>query len=111
MRTSGLPNFKKLWGKITEDLQQGDYTMVIANNYNSKDWDGNRYFYLTTLSLIGGKNYLIPITFSVIALFTLAAIIFFCKRFRSLKNIAKFKSWMIYDIWVYTIILVKLMDI
>lgn len=36
MRTAGLPNFKKLWGKIEIDLQPGDYHVKIKNNYNSK---------------------------------------------------------------------------
>ena len=92
MRTSGLPNFKKPWGKIYQDLPAGDYTVRIANNYNSKGWDGDRYFYLTTLSMIGGRNFLLPITFCIIAMLDLAAVVFFCRRFRALKNIVKLKS-------------------
>ena len=36
MRTAGLPNFRKLWGKITEDLQPGEYYLMIGNNYEVK---------------------------------------------------------------------------
>jgi hypothetical protein len=91
MRTSGLPNFKKPWGKITQDLSKGTYTMKINNNYNSAGWEGTRSFVLTTLSLIGGKNYLLPTAFILISLFSLIACIYFCFRFRALKGIGKIK--------------------
>lgn len=29
MRTAGLPNFRKLWGKIENDLNKGEYTIEI----------------------------------------------------------------------------------
>jgi hypothetical protein len=32
MRTAGLPNFRKLWGKIESDLIAGDYTVNITNS-------------------------------------------------------------------------------
>lgn len=34
MRTAGLPNFRKLWGRINETLQPGNYTINIVNNYD-----------------------------------------------------------------------------
>lgn len=37
MRTAGLPNFRKLYGKI-ESLAVGKYTLTIYNNYNVKDF-------------------------------------------------------------------------
>lgn len=33
MRTAGLPNFRKLWGKIETDLESARYKVVIENNY------------------------------------------------------------------------------
>jgi len=33
MRTAGLPNFRKLWGTITDDLPAGEYTLKIEDNY------------------------------------------------------------------------------
>jgi hypothetical protein len=91
MRTSGLPNFKKPWGKINKDLQKGNYTMKIYNNYNSTGWDGTRSFILTTVSLIGGRNYLLPTAFICISLFAFIASLYFCIRFRALKEIGKIK--------------------
>jgi len=32
MRTAGLPDFRKLWGRIDKDLTPGEYTVVIANS-------------------------------------------------------------------------------
>jgi len=34
MRTSGLPNFRKLWGVIREKLVAGKYRIDISNTYN-----------------------------------------------------------------------------
>jgi hypothetical protein len=35
MRTSGLPEFRKLWGRIDTPLNPGEnYTLNIKNNYN-----------------------------------------------------------------------------
>ena len=33
MRTAGLPNFRKLWGKIENGLDAGKYQIKIENNY------------------------------------------------------------------------------
>jgi hypothetical protein len=33
MRTAGLPNFRKLWGKIDAKLDAGSYQLVVKNNY------------------------------------------------------------------------------
>jgi len=33
MRTAGLPNFRKLWGKIEGGLEPGKYQIKIDNNY------------------------------------------------------------------------------
>jgi len=91
MRTSGLPNFKKPWGRIESDVPVGNYTVVISNNYDSSQSNGNRYFILTTLSIVGGRNFILPITFMVISMLSLTAVVFFCRRFRSLKNIGSIR--------------------
>ena len=33
MRTAGLPNFRKLWGRIDEGLEAGSYELWIDNQY------------------------------------------------------------------------------
>lgn len=32
MRTSGLPDFRKTWGKIDSDIKAGEYTIEVDNS-------------------------------------------------------------------------------
>lgn len=59
MRAAGLPNFRKLWGRIDEGLDKGSYTIEIDNQYNVKPFKGKKYFVLATTNYLGGKNYLL----------------------------------------------------
>ena len=57
MSTAGLPNFRKLYGKIKiagDVLEEGEYTVEIENNYNVKDFQGKKYFVLSTTNMLGG---------------------------------------------------------
>jgi hypothetical protein len=56
MRTAGLPNFKKLYRIIEQDLEKGTYEVDIANNYPVSSFDGKKFIVLSTTSWIGGKN-------------------------------------------------------
>lgn len=38
MRTAGLPNFRKLWGKIDGGLKAGQYQVTITNTYNVSEF-------------------------------------------------------------------------
>lgn len=77
MRTAGLPNFRKLWGRIYGDLEKGTYTIKIHNNYNVQKYDANKYFVMITSNALGGKNYFLGITSTVVGgLCAIAAITF-----------------------------------
>jgi hypothetical protein len=91
MRTAGLPNFRKLWGKIESDLIAGDYTVNITNNYDVNSFAGNKYFVLSTSGAFGGKNPFLAIAYCVIGgICLLIAIIFFAKfKFRAAENKAR----------------------
>lgn len=57
MRTAALPTFRKLYGKIEEDLNANDQiTVVIQNNYNTYSFGGKKKLVLSTTTWIGGKN-------------------------------------------------------
>ncbi|KAI3866275.1 hypothetical protein MKW92_021546 [Papaver armeniacum] len=57
MRTAALPTFRKLYGRIEEDLGAGDVIVVtLENNYNTYKFDGKKKLVLSTTSWIGGKN-------------------------------------------------------
>ena len=55
MRTAGLSDFRKLWGKIDTHLQPGNYTFTISNNYNPSTFAGAKNIVLST-SGIKKKN-------------------------------------------------------
>lgn len=83
MRTAGLPNFRKLYGKISTDLETGWYQVEIRNIYNVKDFQGKKYFVLSTTNMLGGQNYFLAVCYMVVgALCIVFAIIFFVAYMR-----------------------------
>ena len=80
MQTSGLLNFKKLYGIINEDLQDGNYIITIENNYNSSKWEGERNIILTTNSVFGGRNFVFPVFVLLIGISCFVAGGFFLKK-------------------------------
>ena len=78
MRTAGLPNFRKLYGKIEKDLPAGTYTVIVDNKYNVSSFDGSKYFVLSTTNVFGGTNYFLAVCYIVVgALCIMFGIIFF----------------------------------
>lgn len=78
MRTAGLPNFRKLWGEIQQDLVKGTYTLKIANEYDVSSFAGSKYFVLSTTNVLGGTNYFLAICYIIVgALCIMFGIIFF----------------------------------
>ena len=78
MRPSGLPNPKKLWGRIDRDLKQGEkIDIVINNNYDVSHYKGKKKIVLSNATKFGGKNKFLGISYIVVgALSILCAIIF-----------------------------------
>ena len=66
MRPAALPDFRKLWGRIEKDLRKGNYILTISNNYPVKQFNGEKYFILTTVNKLGGKNYFLAIVYLVV---------------------------------------------
>ncbi|TYJ13363.1 hypothetical protein E1A91_A10G047200v1 [Gossypium mustelinum] len=57
MRTSALPSFRKLYGRIEKDLDVDDVVVVhLMNNYNTYSFGGKKKLVLSTTSWLGGKN-------------------------------------------------------
>jgi hypothetical protein len=42
MRTAGLPSFRKLYGRINQDLEAGKYTLTIENKYDVTPFQGGK---------------------------------------------------------------------
>jgi hypothetical protein len=77
MRTAGLPNFRKLYGKFEQDLTPGTYFVSIDNTYDVSSFDGKKSFVLSTTNALGGKNYFLAICYIVVgSLCIVFAIIF-----------------------------------
>ena len=66
MRPAGLPNFRKLWGRIREDLDEGDYVIHIKNNYDVSDFKGEKKFVLSTVNAFGGKNNFLGLSYIIV---------------------------------------------
>jgi hypothetical protein len=88
-RTGALPDFRKLWGVIDEDLDEGTYTMKISNQYSVDDFDGKKFFVLSTTNEFGGKNREFAIVFVVFGVIALFQAIVFCViwKFRKVKEL------------------------
>ncbi|XAR72498.1 hypothetical protein NMG60_11019156 [Bertholletia excelsa] len=57
MRIAALPSFRKLYGRIEEDLDVDDVIVVkVSNNYNTYSFGGKKKLVLSTSSWLGGKN-------------------------------------------------------
>ena len=85
MRTSGLPDFKKTWGKIDQDLKAGEYTIEADNrktflykDYNVKKFDGKKSFALSTAGAFGGKNLFLAVAYIVVGCICLVISAVFC---------------------------------
>ncbi|MQM08555.1 hypothetical protein Taro_041412, partial [Colocasia esculenta] len=57
MRTAALPSFRKLYGRIEEDLNADELlTVRLVNNYNTYSFGGKKKLVLSTTNWFGGKN-------------------------------------------------------
>jgi len=66
MRPAALPRFRKLHRILKSDsLTTGNYTIVINYNYPVKSFGGEKYFIVSNLSWIGGKNAALGILYIV----------------------------------------------
>ncbi|EGR33889.1 ligand-effect modulator 3 LEM3 family protein, putative [Ichthyophthirius multifiliis] len=83
MRTAALANFRKLWGIINEDLDEGTYKLEIMNYYSVDSFNGKKYFVLSTANAFGGKNDFLGISYIVMGVITLLIFfLFLIKKFQ-----------------------------
>jgi hypothetical protein len=88
MRTAGLPDFRKLWGKINQDLVPGEYKFSVVNTYNVSGFEGKKRVVLSTTGPFGGKNNFLAIAYLVVGGICVLVSLFFLIRWRqySKKN-------------------------
>lgn len=85
MRTAGLPNFRKLYGRINGPLAKGAVlTFTIEQNFWVSGFDGTKAITISTVGLFGGKNPFLGLAYIIVgsislffgALFTVKHIFF-----------------------------------
>lgn len=81
MRTAGLPQFRKLYGIITEDVKKGEVIVFnIITNYEVASFRGSKKIILTTLADFGNRNYALGNSAIIIGTLSLAVGIFFAAK-------------------------------
>jgi hypothetical protein len=90
MRTAGLPNFRKLWGRVDKGLKKGLYKVEIVNTYDVNGFEGNKSFVVSTTNALGGKNYFLAICYIVVGslclIFAVIFLIAFLKKKKSRRE-------------------------
>ena len=91
MRPSGLPNFRKLWGRIKnvngeDKLKAGNYTIKINNYFNVSKFDGEKIFVLSTVNGFGGKNKFLGISYIVVGSISLILAVVFLIGYKIHQN-------------------------
>lgn len=86
MRTAGLPSFRKLWGKIDQDLAPGRYKVSIDNQYRVQPFQGQKRFVLSTTNALGGKNYFLAVCYLIVGTLCMLFAFIFCIAYMRKRN-------------------------
>jgi hypothetical protein len=72
MRIATLPNFRKLWARIDDNLPSGQYSVQITNcslyfiiDYSVSQYGAAKSFVLSTSNFFGTKNKFLPIMYII----------------------------------------------
>jgi len=78
MRTAALPDFRKLYGKISGDFKKGDkLNFFVLANYEVSSFDGTKSLVITNLGQFGSKNPNLGIAYMVVGIIALVFCVLF----------------------------------
>lgn len=87
MRNSPFPDFRKIWGKIDQDLAKGTYKIIVNAKWDISKFEGEKYVVLSQTNFLGGKNYFLAYSYIIVGgLSLIIAIIFLIKKVRRPKG-------------------------
>lgn len=55
MGVSALPHFRKLWGKIEQTMEAGQYILQVESNYDTSRFGGEKWVVLSSACAFGGR--------------------------------------------------------
>jgi hypothetical protein len=77
MRSSSLPDFRKLYRVIDIPLAAGTYRMDIDSFFDVSGFGGTKSFAITTLSWLGGKNPFLGMVYLILGCLSFVAAVIF----------------------------------
>lgn len=80
MRLAGLSTFRKLWAHIDQDVEAGQYSIIIQNNYNITVYNAQKRIIIGTVSKLGGKNVLLIACYLTAAGISWAFVVVFSRK-------------------------------
>lgn len=97
MRTAALPTFRKLYGRIEQNLDANTQIAVdISNNYNTYSFGGKKKLVLSTTSWLGGKNDFLGVAYITVgSLCIFLALVFFLVHLKNPRPLGdtNYLSW------------------
>lgn len=97
MRTAALPTFRKLYGRIEQNLEANTEIAVnIRNAYNTYSFGGKKKLVLSTASWLGGKNDFLGVAYITVgSLCIFLAMVFFLVHLKNPRPLGdtNYLSW------------------
>jgi hypothetical protein len=88
MRNSPFPDFRKLWGKIDQDLPAGNYKINVKALWDISSFDGEKFIVLSQTNTLGGKNLFLGYSYIIVGGISLiCAIGFIIRKIRRPKGL------------------------